>query len=364
MRVIISAGGTGGHIYPALAILNKIKERDPQAEFLYIGTHNRMEKDLIPELGIKYLPLEVTGFNRKKIFNNFKTLSLYLKAKNRCKKIIKEFEPDVVIGCGGYVTAPVIKAAFKMKIPTFIHEQNSIVGLSNKFLAKYATKIGVSFESTVNMFPKDKAIYTGNPCSEKAYNIKSASKSEFGLSTNKKLVLIVMGSLGSSSVNDKIVVMLDKFATKDYEVVFVTGNSYYEKIKNIKVKANIKILPFIYEMPRLMKITDVIISRAGASTMSEIMALAIPTIFIPSPYVPNNHQFKNAYDLVSKDAACMLEEKDLTPDNLIKMIDELLNDKDKYMKIKNNLKKLRITDSADKIYKIIKEMVDNNGKLN
>ena len=251
-----------------------------------------------------------------------------------------------------------------MKIPTFIHEQNSIVGLSNKFLAKYATKIGVSFESTVNMFPKDKAIYTGNPCSEKAYNIKSASKSEFGLSTNKKLVLIVMGSLGSSSVNDKIVAMLDKFATKDYEVVFVTGNSYYEKIKNIKVKANIKILPFIYEMPRLMKITDVIISRAGASTMSEIMALAIPTIFIPSPYVPNNHQFKNAYDLVSKDAACMLEEKDLTPDNLIKMIDELLNDKDKYMKIKNNLKKLRITDSADKIYKIIKEMVDNNGKLN
>lgn len=173
-----------------------------------------------------------------------------------------------------------------------------------------------------------------------------------------------MGSLGSSSVNDKIVAMLDKFATKDYEVVFVTGNSYYEKIKNIKVKANIKILPFIYEMPRLMKITDVIISRAGASTMSEIMALAIPTIFIPSPYVPNNHQFKNAYDLVSKDAACMLEEKDLTPDNLIKMIDELLNDKDKYMKIKNNLKKLRITDSADKIYKIIKEMVDNNGKLN
>ena len=323
-----------------------------------------MEKDLIPELGIKYLPLEVTGFNRKKIFNNFKTLSLYLKAKNRCKKIIKEFEPDVVIGCGGYVTAPVIKTAFKMKIPTFIHEQNSIVGLSNKFLAKYATKIGVSFESTVNMFPKDKAIYTGNPCSEKAYNIKSASKSEFGLSTNKKLVLIVMGSLGSSSVNDKIVAMLDKFATKDYEVVFVTGNSYYEKIKDIKVKANIKILPFIYEMPRLMKITDVIISRAGASTMSEIMALAIPTIFIPSPYVPNNHQFKNAYDLVSKDAACMLEEKDLTPDNLIKMIDELLNDKDKYMKIKNNLKKLRITDSADKIYKIIKEMVDNNGKLN
>lgn len=361
MRVIISAGGTGGHIMPALAILNKIKEYSPNAEFLYIGTHNRMEKDLIPEMGIKYVPLEIVGFNRKKLLNNFKTLSLYMKAKKECRRIISDFKPDVVIGCGGYVTAPVIKVANKLGIPTFIHEQNSVVGMSNRFLSKYASKIGVSFESTIKDFPKGKAVYTGNPCSEKAYNIESASKEEFGLSRDKKLVLIVMGSLGSSSVNDKIVKMLKDFGSKDYEVVFVTGNSYYEKIKDVKVSKNIKILPFVYEIPRLMKITDVMVSRAGASTMSEIMALGIPTIFIPSPYVPNNHQFKNAYDLVSRNAALLLEENMLSSSNLIKMIDDLLEDHKKYKNIKENLKLLRVTDSADRIYKIIKEMVDNNG---
>lgn len=364
MKVIISAGGTGGHIYPALAILNKIKEKEPNSEFLYIGTHNRMEKDLIPELGIKYIPLEIIGFNRKNILQNFKTIKLFLNARKKCREVITSFKPDVVIGCGGYVTAPVISVAKKLGIPTFIHEQNSVVGMSNKYLSKYATKIGVSFDSTIDDFPKGKAIYTGNPCSEKAYLIESASKKEFGLDNNKKLVLIVMGSLGSSSVNDKIVNMLDKFKDKKYEVVFVTGNSYYEKIKKIKVSNNVKILPFVYEMPRLMKITDVIVSRAGASTMSEIMALGIPSIFIPSPYVPNNHQYKNALDLVNKEASLLLEEVDLVDDKLIKTIDELLDNKKLYNKIKDNLKKLGIKDSALRIYNIIKEMVDNNGNIN
>ena len=171
MRVVISAGGTGGHIYPALAIINKIKEEEPNSEFLYIGTHNRMEKDLIPSLGIPYEEIEITGFIRKLTLENFKTLTRFMNARKRCLQIIKEFNPDVVIGAGGYVTAPVIWAAKKLGHKTFIHEQNSVIGLSNKYLTKYVDRVGVSFESTLSEFPEEKVTLTGNPCSEKAIKI-------------------------------------------------------------------------------------------------------------------------------------------------------------------------------------------------
>ena len=356
MKVIISAGGTGGHIYPALAIINKIKELEPKSEFLYIGTDNRMEKDLIPSFNIPYVSLHVTGFDRKHLLNNFKTLSNFLKAKSKCKRIIKEFNPDVVIGCGGYVTAPVISTAHSLGIKTLIHEQNSVVGLANKFLSRYATKVGVSFESTIKDFPKGKAILTGNPCSEKAINLPSAKKEEYKLSKNKKLVLIVMGSLGSRTINDMIYKNLSLFKDKDYEVLFVTGNSYYEKLDKKKEYKNVKIVPFIYELPRVMKMSDLIISRAGASTMSEIMVLDIPTIFIPSPYVTNNHQYKNAMDLYEKNAGILIEEKDLTMDSLISNIDKCFNDEKYYKDIKKNLKTLGIKDSGERIYKILKSM--------
>lgn len=363
MRVIVSAGGTGGHIYPAIAIINKIKEEEPKSEILYIGTSDRMEKDLIPELGIKYEAIKISGLKRKLTLENIKVLYRFLKARKKCKKIISEFDPDIVIGAGGYVTGPVIWAAKKLGKKTFIHEQNSVVGLSNKYLTKYADKIGVSFASTLDAFPKDKVVLTGNPCSEKAVKMKKANKEDYGLSKNKPLVLIVMGSLGSKTVNDKIVSFLNDFKNKDYEVMFVTGNSYYEKVKDIKVPKNVKIVPFIYEMPSLMKVTDLMVSRAGASTMSEILVLNVPTIFIPSPYVTNNHQYKNAMDLVNQNAALILEEKDLTKDNLIKMIDDTLNDKNTYKNIKDNLKELGIKDSAERIYEVLKGMIMDDKKF-
>ena len=349
MRVIVSAGGTGGHIYPAIAIISKIKEEEPNSEILYIGTSDRMEKDLIPELGIKYEPIHVSGLKRKLTLENVKVLYQFLKARNKCKKIIKEFDPDIVIGAGGYVTGPVIWAAKKLGKKTFIHEQNSVVGLSNRYLTKYADKIGVSFSSTLDLFPKDKVVLTGNPCSEKALNMKKANKESYGLTKNKKLVLIVMGSLGSRTVNDKIVSFLDDFKNKDYEVMFVTGNSYYEKVKDLKVPENVKIVPFI--------------SRAGASTMSEILVLNVPTIFIPSPYVTNNHQYKNAMDLVNQKAALIIEEKDLTKDNLVKMIDDTLNDKTLYKSLKDNLKELGIKDSGERIYEVLKGMIMDDKKF-
>lgn len=363
MRIIISAGGTGGHIYPAIAIINKIKKEEPNSEFLYIGTSDRMEKDLIPELGIKYEEITVSGLKRKLTLENIKVLYQFVKAKNKCLKIIKEFDPDVVIGAGGYVTGPVIWAAKKLGKKTFIHEQNSVVGLTNKFLTKYADKIGVSFASTLELFPKEKVILTGNPCSEKALGMKKAKKEDYGLSKDKPLVLIVMGSLGSRTINDKLVSFLQDFAKKDYEVMFVTGNSYYEKVKNMKVPKNVKIVPFVYEMPSLMKVTDLMITRAGASTMSEILVLGVPAIFVPSPYVTNNHQYKNAMDLVTKNAALILEEKDFTKENLINLIDKTVKNKTEYQEIKHNLENLGIKDSGARIYNVLKGMIMDDKKF-
>ncbi len=363
MRVVITAGGTGGHIYPALAIINKIKKEEPNSEFIYIGTHNRMEKDLIPSLGIPYEEIEITGFIRKFTLENIKTITRFLKARKRCLQIIKDFKPDVVIGAGGYVTAPVIWAAHKLGCKTFIHEQNSVVGLSNKYLTKYVDKIGVSFESTLNEFPKEKVSLTGNPCSEKALVTPKAKKSDFGLTEDKKLVLIVMGSLGSKTVNEKMVEYIYGFRNKNYEILFITGNNYYDKIKTRRFPDNVKVVPFIDNLPSIMKSTDLMVSRAGASTMSEIMALGIPTIFIPSPYVTNNHQYKNAMDLVNKNAGLILEEKNLEKNVFIHMVDEILENEKKYNQIKENVSKLGIKDSSSRIYDILKEMILNDKKF-
>lgn len=357
MRVIISAGGTGGHIYPALAIINKIKEKEPNSEFLYIGTHNRMEKDLIPTLGIPFRSIEIYGLNRKKILKNFKILKCLIKANKTCREIIKDYDPDVVIGVGGYVTTPVIKQAKKLGYKTFIHEQNSIPGASNLYLQKYADMIGVSFSSSISHFDEKKVVFTGNPCSENSLAVESASKSEFRLDSNKKLVLFVMGSLGSSKMNDFLVGIMNKFDKKNYEIIFITGNSLYDEISKIKFPSNIKVLPYIDNLTRVMKITDVMVSRAGASTLSEIIALNVPSILIPSPYVTNNHQYKNALDLQEKDACILIEEKDLNADILINSIDSLINDDIKVKTIKENLEKMSIKNSATKIYENLKELV-------
>lgn len=358
MRVIISAGGTGGHIYPALAIINKIKENEPNSEFLYIGTHDRMEKDIIPKMGIPFKSIEIYGFYRKKIYKNFKTIKCFYNAYKTCKKIIKDFKPDIVIGVGGYVTGPVIYAASKLGYPTFIHEQNSIPGKCNDFLSKHVSLIGVSFESTINLFPSYKTIYTGNPCSEDAIKKEAMPKSTFGLSKDKKLVLVVMGSLGASKVNDFFKETISMFNNKDYEVLYVTGNNSYESFKNIKVPSNVKVVPYIENMTRIMKNTDIMVSRAGASTLSEIVALNIPSILIPSPYVPDNHQFKNAMDLVNKECALILEEKDLKGDSLVRTIDLLIKDEKKLNNMKNNLNKNSITNSASLIYENIRKLID------
>ena len=358
MRVIISAGGTGGHIYPALAIINKIKEKEPDSEFLYIGTHNRMEKDIVPSKGIPFKSIEMYGFS-KKIFKNFKTVKCLFKAFGECRKIIREFNPDIVIGVGGYVTVPVIVSAHKLGYKTFLHEQNALPGKSNRYLSKHCDLIGVSFESSLDKFPKDKAIFTGNPCSEDALKAPIVLKSTLGLSATKKLVLIVMGSLGAGRVSKYLEKELNYFKDKDYEVLFVTGKGSYEEVMKYSYPKNVKIIPFYEGLTSVMKKTDVMVSRAGASTLSEIIALEVPSVLIPSPYVANNHQYLNALDLVNKDAALMIEEKDLSDGVLVKKVDSLINDEIKIKEIKNNLRCMQIKDSASIIYDNLKRVIYN-----
>ena len=353
MRVIISAGGTGGHIYPALSIVNKIREKDKNSEILYVGTKDRMEKDIVPTHNINYYGIKVRGFDRKISINNFKTVKYFIDAVREMKKLMKEFKPDIVIGVGGYVTAPVIYAAHKLKIKTIIHEQNSVLGMTNKFLCKYASAVAISFSDTkVNA---KKVVYTGNPSSEEDKSLVF-DKKELGLDANKKLVLIVMGSLGSKVVNDKMKNILPLFNNKDYEVLFVTGNNYYEEFKSLNLSSNIKVVPFVNNLKKVFKKTDLMISRAGATTISEVISYKVPTILVPSPYVTDNHQYKNAMSLVNRNAALLKEEKDLD-ENLINVVEELLNNKDKINKMRNNLSMMSITNSASKIYDLICEII-------
>lgn len=357
MRVVISAGGTGGHIYPALAIINKIKEKEKKCDILYIGTTDRMEKDIVPKLGIKYVGIEMEGINRKKLLSNISVFIKYKKAINKAKKAIKEFKPDVVIGVGGYITAPVLIAAHKLKIKTVIHEQNSVPGVSNKLISKYADKICVSLPNTVSYFDKKKTIYTGNPRSEEIINIKPALKKDFGLDEDKKLVLIVMGSLGSTTMTKKIKELVPHFKDKDYQVLIVTGKSYYDDFKKISLSKNVKIVPFLENMINLLKKTDLIISRAGASTIAEITAIGLPSILVPSPYVTNNHQYLNAKELEDYKASKLVSEKDFCSEIIVPLVDDILNNKTLYNEMKKNSLKLGVPSSATKFYDEVKKVI-------
>lgn len=360
MKMIVSAGGTGGHIYPALAIINKFKEKEKNLDILYIGTHNRMEKDIIPKRGLKYEALEIYGFSKRDILLDIKNIFLIGKAKKKCLKIMREFKPDIVLGIGGYVTYPVIWAAHKLGIKTFIHEQNSIPGKSNLMLQTKADLIGVSFKESASFFKKaqDKVFYSGNPCGENALNSEPMPKEKLGLNPKKKLVVIVAGSLGSATINQKMKDYLYKSANASYEVLYITGKSLYDDfIKDSNFASNIKVLPYLDNLPSLLKNTDLIVTRAGASTMSEILSLNLPAIFIPSPYVANNHQYYNALEIKNNGGGEIIEEKDLTSDNLSNKINEVLNNHELYSNMKANLKKMSMNNSSDLIYEKIKDLI-------
>lgn len=359
MKIVVSAGGTGGHIYPALAIIKKFKERDKDLEVLYIGTHNRMEKDIVPAMGIKYIGLEIYGFSKTNIKRDIKNIFLIRKATKRCIEIYKEFKPDVVIGVGGYVTYPVVKAAYKMGIKVFLHEQNSIPGKTNVMLAKYASLVGLSFKNSKDYFKTArKTEWTGNPCGENALTIPKVSKTTLGFKASSKLIIIVAGSLGSSTFNEKFKAFLSVCGNENYSVLYITGKSYYDEfMKDSKYPKNVKVVPYYENLAGIMKDAYLVISRAGASTISELLALRVPSILIPSPYVANNHQYYNALDLVNMGVAELIEEKNLNVDMIQITINELVNNEKKYNNLKKNLDKCMIKEASTIIYEKVGEMI-------
>lgn len=349
MKAIITAGGTGGHIYPAIALIEKLNSN--KDSFIYIGTTDRMESNIIPSLGYEYVGLEINGMS-KNLKRNLKNILLIYKSYKKALKTIKEYKPDVVIGFGGYVTFPVLIAAHKLKIPVMIHEQNYIPGKTNKILGKISDKVFVSFEESKKYFDSKKVIYSSNPAGERAIKIRKNDKTKLGFKRNKKLIIIVMGSLGSSAINNKLYDFLKTFDSNDKEILFIAGKSFYKKMsKNNQISKYVKIIEYYNNLPGLMKDADLIISRAGASTISEIEALELPSILIPSPYVANNHQFYNAMDLKKRGIAYVLEEKDLNTESITKLINEILDNKKNYNKLKENLRKNKVLNGADIIYK-------------
>jgi UDP-N-acetylglucosamine--N-acetylmuramyl-(pentapeptide) pyrophosphoryl-undecaprenol N-acetylglucosamine transferase len=362
MNFILTAGGTGGHIYPALSVLDEIK-KDKNNKYLYIGTKNRMENDLIPSMGIPYEGIEIYGLSKTNMIRNVKNLKCIRKSYKRCLEIMDEFKPDAVIAFGGYVTLPVCMAAKKRGIKVFLHEQNMLPGKTNIFLSKKADEVFVSFKDGTRKLKCKNIVYTGNPVSQRAIESKKYNKMDLGFSKNKKLIIIVMGSLGSTSVNEKLLDFLRTYERDDAEILFITGKKSYQTLNNnLIVPKSTKIVPFFENLPSLMKSADLIISRAGASTIAEIMATKTPSILIPSPYVANNHQYYNALDLVEKNISIMLEEKDLNKDSLTEAIEEIFKDETS-KEIKKNLREIKDLSSStiivDEMTKIIKE---KNGK--
>lgn len=362
MNIIVSAGGSGGHIYPALAIIEEFKKREKNINILYIGTHNRMEKEIVPKRGYPYESLEIYGFT-KDIKRDIKNLFLIHKAEKKCLKIMKKFQPAIVIGVGGYVTYPVIKTAKKLGIKTFIHEQNSRPGKVNYIVSRYADLVGVTFKSSINFFKKaKKVIYTGHPSLDGAVTTKPIDKTMLGFSVSKKLVVYVAGSLGSSSLNQKMLDFLNSDLHKSYELLYIVGSNinieeFKKKLTNTK---GLKVVPYFENLPGIMASSDLVISRAGAGTLFEIIGLEKPSIIIPSPNVANNHQYYNAKELEENKAIEILEEKEITKEVLASKINSLLNDQEKRNQLKKNMIEYKKIQPSEIIYQSIKELIQSS----
>ena len=361
MKIAVSGGGTGGHIYPALALIREIQKKDENVEFLYIGTEKGLESKLVPRENIPFKSIHITGFKRKISFENVKTILRFLKGFRDSKKMLKEFKPDVVIGTGGYVCGPVVYAAAKMGIPTIVHEQNSVPGLTNKFLSRYVDKIAICFEEAREFFPEQKVVLTGNPrASEVLGQDGIKGRLSAGLKLKIPTVLIFGGSRGARPINEAVVKSLTELSGKSYQVLYVTGDVHFEDIqKEVELVGNpenVIIKPFIHNMPEVLSGVDLTVARAGATTLAELTSLGIPSILIPSPYVTDNHQEKNARALSEHGAARLLLEKDLTGPKLVESIDHILGNEEKLADMKKAAKKLGIPDAAQRLYRLMEEL--------
>lgn len=363
MKIAVSGGGTGGHIYPALALIRTIKKRYPDTEFLYIGTEKGLESKIVKQENIPFKPIEITGFKRSISFENVKTVMRFLKGVKESKRILKKFKPDVVIGTGGYVCGPVVYAAAKRNIPALIHEQNSVPGLTNKFLSRYVDKVAICFETAREFFPERKVVLTGNPrASEVAGQNGDGALKPYGLNESEKTVLIFGGSRGARPINEAVVKAWSQLAVKPYQILYATGDVHYADIEKeialIGSSRQAVAVPYIDDMQKVLAKVDLVVSRAGATTLAEVTALGLPSILIPSPYVTNNHQEKNAASLTSAGAALMLAEKDLSGQKLVEAIDSIMLEEGKAEKMAEASAKLGLPDASERLFNVMLELVN------
>lgn len=366
IKVLVSGGGTGGHIFPAISIANAIKNKCPNADILFVGAENRMEMEKVPAAGYPIIGLPVSGFDRKHLLKNIKVLFRLFKSIRLADKTVKSFSPDIAVGVGGYASGPTLWAAARRGIPTLIQEQNSYAGVTNKLLASKAKAICVAYENMERFFPKDRIILTGNPVRQELQN-DTINREEairfFNLDPSKKTILVIGGSLGARTINNSIAAGIEKIP-QNIQLIWQSGKGYdtqAQKALEEKKPENIKQMPFISRMDMAYKAADLVISRAGASSISELCLLGKPVILIPSPNVAEDHQTKNAQALSTKNAALMIRDCD-AQNLLIDTALKTVQDETSLKNMSDNISKMAQRDSATRIADIIFELVTKNKK--
>jgi undecaprenyldiphospho-muramoylpentapeptide beta-N-acetylglucosaminyltransferase len=364
LRIIISGGGTGGHIFPAVSIANAIRTKYPKAKILFVGAEGRMEMQRVPAAGYEIKGLPIKGFNRANKLKNISVLYKLWKSLRLARKIIKDFNPQVTVGVGGYASGATLYECSKMGIPCLIQEQNSYAGVTNKLLAKKAKKICVAYEGMERFFPADKILMTGNPVRQNVLETplsKEDARKQFGLNPTKKTILLVGGSLGARTINRAVLEHLELIEASDVQFIWQTGKYYHQSILDEmkgKELPNLKIMDFISDMGAAYKAADLVISRAGASSISEFQLIGKPVILVPSPNVAEDHQTKNAMALVNKGAALFVKDAE-APNKLLQLAIDTVTNEQKLTSLSQNVKKMGLHNSADvianEVIKLIKQ---------
>lgn len=361
IRVIISGGGTGGHIFPAIAIANAIKKKRPNAKILFVGAEGRMEMEKVPEAGYEIIGLPIMGIQRSFSFKNLKFPFKLMKSMRKAKKIVKDFKPQVAVGVGGYASGPLLRAASKAGVPTLIQEQNSYAGLTNKMLGKKAAKICVAYEGMDKFFPADKIILTGNPVRSEVVKLEGKRDrgiEHFKLDPDKKTLLVVGGSLGAWSVNEGVKKALDEWGEQGIQVIWQCGKTYLELAETAaEGKDWTKVHEFIKRMDLAYAVADLVVSRAGALAVSELCLVKRPSIFVPLPTAAEDHQSKNAKALTERNAAYLLLDTEVK-EKLGSMITKLINSEEELAKTVANIKPLGYEDAADIIADEVIKLID------
>lgn len=372
MKAVIAAAGTGGHINPGIAIANKIREKEPTSEIIFIGTDRGLENDLVPRAGYELKQIDAHGINRKLSIENFKNLYLTFRSIGKAKKILRNFKPDIVIGTGGYICVPTVIAAKQLRIPVILHESNAFPGVAIRLFKNTADKILVGFQDAKKRLNnRENIVVTGNPIKLKKINFSKEEKekiiNDLGLKTDKPIVLVFGGSQGAQSINRSFMEIIANKKNKKYQIIWAAGANQYEGIReklnevNIDIEhiENVKIVPYIYNMEEIMNVCDLIVCRSGAMTITEISVVEKPAIFIPFPYATENHQEYNARVLADVGAAKIILDKELNSEVLSTTINEIVNDKKMLTDMSKNSSKVAIYNVEETIYNEIKETISN-----